>query len=85
MPDGGWPPIASGKGKYPFIMHKHGFGQIFGPGRQDGPFPEHYEPVETPVDKNLFSKQLNSPVYKFTDSDMDKLPASRRIPNTPSC
>ncbi len=82
VPDGGWPPMASGKGKYPFIMHKHGFGQIFGPGRQDGPFPEHYEPVETPVDKNLFSKQLNSPVYKFTDSDMDRLckPADPKYP-----
>ncbi len=82
VPDGGWPPLSSGKGKYPFIMTVHGFGQAFGPGRMDGPFPEHYEPVETPVTSNPFSKQLNSPVFKFTDSDMDKL-AKAGDPNYP--
>ena len=82
VPDGGWPPLSTGKGKHPFIMSKHGFGQIYGPGRQDGPFSEHYEPVETPVDKNLFSRQLNSPVFKYADSDMDKLakPADPKYP-----
>ncbi len=49
VPDGPWPPMADEKGKYPFIMQTHGFGAFFGPGRVDGPFPEHYEPVETPV------------------------------------
>ena len=34
-------------------MRKHGHGQIFGPGRADGPFPEHYEPLECPIEKNL--------------------------------
>jgi len=58
VPDGGWAPGS----KYAFIMRKEGFGQIFGPGREDGPFPEHYEPMECPVDKNPFSKQLRSPV-----------------------
>jgi formate dehydrogenase major subunit len=82
VPDGGWPPLSTGKGKYPFIMHVHGFGQQFGPGRADGPFPEHYEPVETPVDSNPFSKQLNNPCYKFVDSDMDKL-AKAADPNYP--
>ncbi len=73
VPDGGWPPLSTGKGKHPFIMTVHGAGQVYGPGRMDGPFPEHYEPVETPVDSNPFSKQLSSPVYKFASSDMDKL------------
>ena len=73
VPDGGWPPLASGKGKYPFIMHTEGHGQLFGPGRMDGPFPEHYEPAETPVKRNLFSGQLSSPVYKFVTSDADVL------------
>ena len=31
VPDGGWPPLASGKGRYPFIMHTEGHGQLFGP------------------------------------------------------
>ncbi len=73
VPDGGWAPMSSGKGKHPFIMAKHGMGQLFGPGRQDGPFSEHYEPVETPVTSHPFSGQLNSPCYKFLSSDMDLL------------
>ncbi len=82
VPDGGWPPMATGKGRHPFIMHKHGFGQLYGPGRADGPFSEHYEPVETPTTINLFSKQLNSPCYKFVSSDMDLLakPADPKYP-----
>jgi formate dehydrogenase major subunit len=82
VPDGGWPPLATGKGRHPFIMSKDGFGQLFGPGRLDGPFSEHYEPVETPVAKNLFSRQLNSPCYKFVASDMDLLskPATPKFP-----
>ncbi|EMG36413.1 formate dehydrogenase alpha subunit [Desulfocurvibacter africanus PCS] len=82
VPDGAAPPMAHEKGTAPFIMTTHGYGQLYGPGREDGPFSEHYEPAETPVNKNLFSKQLSSPVYKFTSSDMDKLakPADPRFP-----
>lgn len=82
VPDGGWPPLATGKGRHPFIMQKHGFGQIFGPGRVDGPFPEHYEPVETPVNSHPFSSQLHSPCFKSVSSDMDLLskPADPRYP-----
>ena len=82
VPDGGWKPLSSGEGRHPFIMSKHGHGQIFGPGRKDGPIPEHYEPVETPIDSHPFSSQLSSPVYKFVDSDMDKL-AKPADPNFP--
>ncbi len=73
VPDGPWPPMADEKGKYPFIMQTHGFGALFGPGRVDGPFPEHYEPVETPVTSHPFSAQLSSPMYKSVSSDLDKL------------
>ncbi len=48
--------------KHPFIMQTHGFGALYGPGREEGPFPEHYEPLECPVSKNPFSKQLHNPV-----------------------
>lgn len=65
--------MADEKGKHPFIMQVHGSGAIFGPGRVDGPFPEHYEPVETPVAAHPFSKQLSSPVYKSVTSSLDKL------------
>ena len=30
-------------------MKPHGVAHIFGPGRADGPFPEHYEPLECPI------------------------------------
>jgi anaerobic selenocysteine-containing dehydrogenase len=59
VPDGGWPP-AIGSGKYPFVMKPEGRGYIFGPGRPDGPFPEHYEPWESPV-SNPMSPQQNNP------------------------
>ena len=74
VPDGPWPPQADKeKGKLAFIMTTNGYAQLYGPGRVDGPFPEHYEPAETPVERHPFSKQLSSPVYKFHGSDMDKL------------
>jgi formate dehydrogenase major subunit len=67
VPDGGWPPLESletpnPKSKYAFIMRKHGHAQIFGPGMKDGPFPEHYEALECPLEKNPMNAQLMSPV-----------------------
>ncbi len=58
VPDGGWYPLQNPDGtwredaKYPFIMKPEGHARIFGMGRADGPFPEHYEPVESPLSKN---------------------------------
>ncbi len=57
--DGGGGPGA----KHPFIMQKDGFGAIYGPGCVDGPFPEYYEPAESPFDRHDFSSQTHSPVY----------------------
>jgi len=70
------------KGKMPFIMTANGLGQLFGPGMVDGPMPEHYEPIETPVRSNTFSGQLNNPCAKIIDSDMDKraIPADPKYP-----
>jgi len=59
VPDGGWPP-ANSSGKYPFVMKPEGRGHLFGPGRPDGPFPEHYEPWESPM-SNPMSPQQNNP------------------------
>lgn len=56
VPDGPAPPLADEKsGKLPFIMKPLGVGSIFGSGLGDGPFPEHYEPLESPVPANLMS------------------------------
>src|SRR5712664_1971712 len=50
-------------GDKPFIMRADLVGAFFGP-LPDGPFPEHYEPVESPT-KNLLSKQQMNPVAKI--------------------
>ncbi|HWP77745.1 MAG TPA: molybdopterin-dependent oxidoreductase, partial [Methylomirabilota bacterium] len=50
-------------GDKPFIMRADLVGAFFGP-LNDGPFPEHYEPIESPT-KNLLSKQQNNPVAKI--------------------
>lgn len=74
IPDGPWPPLADKeKGRLPYIMNPDGYAQLFGPGRNDGPFPEHYEPVETPLTSHPFSPQLSSPVFKFFKEDMEKV------------
>jgi formate dehydrogenase major subunit len=50
-------------GDKPFIMRTDLVGGFFGP-LNDGPFPEHYEPVESPT-KNLLSRQQSNPVAKI--------------------
>ncbi len=59
------------KGKYPFIMKADGVGAIFGPGMAEGPFPEHYEPLEGPLAKNPLGGQLLNPAVKRFKSDLD--------------
>jgi formate dehydrogenase major subunit len=73
VPDGAGNP---GSGRPPFIMKPDGVASLFGPGLADGPFPEHYEPLECPVEKNLMSPQKNNPTIKRFDkpgigSDLD--------------
>ena len=43
-------------------MQKDGQGALFGPGREDGPLPEFYEPMESPFEKHAFSTQRSNPV-----------------------
>ncbi|MBE9550765.1 MAG: formate dehydrogenase, partial [Proteobacteria bacterium] len=58
---------APGSGRPPFIMKPNGVGAIFGPGRADGPFPEHYEPLESPFKQNLMSPQQVNPAITRWD------------------
>jgi formate dehydrogenase-N alpha subunit len=60
-PDGGAAPMNQG-GYKPFIMKPEGLSRLFGMDRADGPFPEHYEPWESPV-KNAMSGTQISPVF----------------------
>jgi len=76
VPDGGWKPVNQAGTRYPFIMKPEGHAHIFGPGRTDGPFPEHYEPVESPVE-NLLSGTQNNPAIKMWPQEIgtpDKFP-----------
>jgi formate dehydrogenase major subunit len=58
----------------PFIMNPEGVGRLFVPlaAMADGPFPEHYEPIESPVENQLHPKQSNSPVVKKYKTPLDK-------------
>jgi formate dehydrogenase major subunit len=59
----------------PFIMNPEGVGRIFGPlaAFADGPFPEHYEPFESPIENPLHPNQSTSPVVKKLTTPADLL------------
>lgn len=58
----------------PFIMNPEGVGRLFVPlgAVADGPFPEHYEPTESPVVNPLHPGQSTNPLAKRFKTDMDK-------------
>jgi formate dehydrogenase major subunit len=62
----------------PFIMNPEGVGRVFAPlgAFADGPFPEHYEPIESPVQNALHPKQQNNPVVKKLKTAADKYSAT---------
>jgi len=66
-PDGLSPPPQNAdgspnpQGKGPFDRFEEGRAQLFAPALADGPLPEHYEPMESPV-ANLLSPQQNNPL-----------------------
>jgi formate dehydrogenase major subunit len=51
----------------PFIMTGEGTGRLFSNGLADGPFPEHYEPVESPVENPLHPAVSTSPATFYYD------------------
>ena len=65
------PPMAMEGGKLPYIMNEEGVGRLWTMKLEDGPFPEHYEPYETPVKKNLFNAQMVNPASKIFKGPMD--------------
>jgi formate dehydrogenase major subunit len=58
----------------PFIMNPEGVGRLFVPigVMADGPFPEHYEPVESPVQNLFHPNQPNNPLVKKFKTPFDK-------------
>jgi formate dehydrogenase major subunit len=51
----------------PFIMTGEGTGRLFSNGVADGPFPEHYEPIESPIDNPLHPAVSATPVAFLYD------------------
>jgi formate dehydrogenase major subunit len=58
----------------PFIMNAEGVGRIFAPlgAFVDGPFPEFYEPTESPVENALHPKRSKNPVTTRFSTPRDK-------------
>ncbi len=68
VPD--YPPAMSPKDPkawLPFIMNGEGTGRLFSNSMVDGPLPEHYEPVESPIENPLHPKVSASPVAFLYD------------------
>mgnify|MGYP003587376333 FL=1 len=63
-------------GTAPFIMIGGGHARLFAPGGMtaEGPWPEHYEPLESPV-KNMISNVQNNPLAVSFKTSLDKLAA----------
>jgi formate dehydrogenase major subunit len=58
----------------PFIMNPEGVGRLFVPlgALADGPIPEFYEPIESPIANLLHPQQSTNPLAKTFKTDMDK-------------
>jgi len=76
VPDGGWPPGEA----LPFIMLPGGVGQLFSPDLLDGPFPEHYEPVESPVRNQMSSQEYNPVIRIWRNSEFDRYGTPDQFP-----
>jgi formate dehydrogenase major subunit len=68
IPDGNGDPDAI----LPFIMVPHGRGMLFAAGMSDGPFPEHYEPLESAVRNTFSSKQVSPVIMRWDEKAKEK-------------
>ncbi|MGC3894769.1 formate dehydrogenase-N subunit alpha [Pseudomonas urmiensis] len=74
--------IAPGTQTNPFIMLPEGVGRLFSVGAMnDGPFPEHYEPTESPLAQNpLHPNVSKSPTARLYDSDRARMGDREEFP-----
>jgi len=66
----------------PFIMNAEGVARLFAlGGMAEGPFPEHYEPFETPLKENPLSpKALSNPAARVYKEDRERLGKADEFP-----
>jgi formate dehydrogenase major subunit len=59
-------------GTMPFIMNPEGVARLFTRGMmRDGPFPEHYEPFESPIANPMAPTIIGNPVARVFKGDME--------------
>ncbi|WP_395494653.1 formate dehydrogenase-N subunit alpha [Acetobacter sp. KSO5] len=81
VPD--YPPTSPpGSGVSPFIMQPDGLGRLFACGGMvDGPFPEQYEPTETPLANNpLHPKVTYNPTARVLKDDRARMGEQKDFP-----
>jgi len=54
-----------------FVMLPEGVGRLFAPGLNDGPLPEHYEPVEAAIANPLHPDVTSNPASRKFSTDKD--------------
>jgi formate dehydrogenase-N alpha subunit len=64
----------------PFIMLPEGVARLFAPDLVEGPFPEHYEPAESPVANPLHPNVSANPLLKTYSSEGAKLGEAKDYP-----
>ena len=78
------PDAAPEEGVMPFIMTPEGVARLFAPAMAEGPFPEHYEPFETPLDRNPFHpnnpKAISNPAARVYKGDMETFGKAKDFP-----
>jgi len=73
VPDGGWPPLGVDptRARLPFIMKPEGLARLFAMELADGPLPEHYEPLESPLTTQPLSGARFNPGARAWEGDAD--------------
>ncbi len=80
VPDYG-PTVAPSDGVGPFIMNAEGLSRLFARDQMaEGPFPEHYEPFESPSDNVLHPKVKTNPVARVYADDWAAFGTSAEFP-----
>ena len=66
----------------PFIMNNEGVSRLFALNKlTEGPFPEHYEPIETPIGTNpLHPNVVSNPTVRILESDKDRFGDASQFP-----
>ena len=78
------PDAAPEQGVGAFIMNPEGVARLYAVGMAEGPFPEHYEPFETPVGVNLMCptnpKAVSNPAARVYKGDLEAFGKKEEFP-----